>query len=61
MLPKYLFGKARNTLEGENKAPGAVCECPGCKMRATEAELERRWAVQALRRAHALAARMASR
>lgn len=40
MLPKYLFGKARNTLEGENKAPGAVCECPGCKMRATEAELE---------------------
>jgi len=40
MLPKYLFGKARNTLEGESKALGAMRECAGCKMRFTEAELE---------------------
>lgn len=40
MLPKYLFGKARNTLEGESKAQGALNECSGCKMRSTDAELE---------------------
>ena len=40
MLPKYLFGKPKNALEGENKAFQALNECPGCKNRATDAELE---------------------
>ncbi len=40
MLPKNLFGKPKNALEGENKALQALSECPGCKNRATDAELE---------------------
>ncbi len=40
MLPKYLFGKPKNSLEGENKTAGALSECPGCKSRVTAAEME---------------------
>mgnify|MGYP000919478952 CR=1 FL=1 len=40
MLPKYLFGKPKNALEGENRAFQALNECPSCKNRATDAELE---------------------
>jgi acetyl-CoA carboxylase carboxyl transferase beta subunit len=39
MLPKYLFGRPRNTLEGENKAADALIECAGCKSRISVAEL----------------------
>lgn len=39
MLPKNLFGKPKNALEGESRV-GALIECPGCKSRCSEAELE---------------------
>jgi len=40
MLPKNLFRKPKNALEGETRAFQPIMECPGCKNRATEAELE---------------------
>ncbi len=40
MLPKYLFGKPKNALEGENKVPEALTECPGCKSRLSALDLE---------------------
>jgi acetyl-CoA carboxylase carboxyl transferase beta subunit len=38
MLPRYLFGKPKNALEGA-KAPGVFCECPGCKKRISDEEM----------------------
>lgn len=40
MLPKYLFGKPKNTLEGEARSSETLYECAGCKARATDAELQ---------------------